>query len=231
MKRASARRLDNLITRLYDSSRLMKMHATVLNAVRRDYYAELFKVFGLVGAGASGFAALAGTLLFSGSVTYGAALGGVTVAGTALASFLAQKHLAQRADYYIEGPGLDDAFRRVHYLQLAEKDEFVSQLWDRVRPGLQTCLRTLGIRAAPSAKRSDMQQLDDIIDKEVPALRRAATKLTSLMPGKNASTNAVIARLTGEASKAAATAASLAAAAPAAAIAAPGPGAAPAALK
>ncbi len=37
VKAAPVRRLDNLITRLYDNARLLKMHAVVMEAVRKDY--------------------------------------------------------------------------------------------------------------------------------------------------------------------------------------------------
>ena len=37
VRHAPRRRLDNIITRLYDSTRLLAMHATVLEAVRKEY--------------------------------------------------------------------------------------------------------------------------------------------------------------------------------------------------
>ena len=37
VRHAPRRRLDNIITRLYDSARLLAMHATVLEAVRKEY--------------------------------------------------------------------------------------------------------------------------------------------------------------------------------------------------
>jgi hypothetical protein len=53
----------------------------------------------------------------------------------------------------------------------------VLQLWERVRPQLQTSLRTLGITGVPFARRADLAALDDIIDVQVPELRKAATKV------------------------------------------------------
>ncbi|RYG43876.1 hypothetical protein EON67_12395, partial [archaeon] len=60
VRRAPLRRIDNLITRLYDSARALRMHATVLGAVRRDYTAEMLKVYGAVAAAGGGIAAIAG---------------------------------------------------------------------------------------------------------------------------------------------------------------------------
>lgn len=92
-----------------------------------------------------------------------------------------------QVDYYLtDGHGIDEAFRKSHFIQLAERDEFVAQLFERVRPSLQTTLRTVGIRSAPSVRKSDLAALDQIIDQDAPSLRRAATKagtLTGTTPG------------------------------------------------
>jgi hypothetical protein len=170
------RRVDNMITRLYDSARLLRMHATVLAAVRKEYVTEAAKAWGMVATGALSAGGLAGTLVFMGAWQVGAPLAAVTLFGTAGGAWFTQRQLAARAEYYLDGPGLDEAFRRVYYLQLAERDEFVLQLWERVRPQLATALRTLGIRGAPAAKRSELAALDAIVEAEVPALRRKATK-------------------------------------------------------
>jgi hypothetical protein len=185
VKAAPLRRVDNLVTRLYDSARLLKMHAVVLNAVKKAYMGEAIKVYGLLGTGAAGFGTLAAALLASGMWSIGAPIAGATLAGTAAGAWYAQKYMAARTDYYIEGPGLDEAFRRAHYMQLAEKDEFIVQLWDRVRPKLQNCLRTLGFRSAPSARRADIQALDEVIDIQVPKMRSFATKTGALQFSSN----------------------------------------------
>jgi hypothetical protein len=39
------------------------------------------------------------------------------------AGWWARRSLGERREHYTEGAGLDDAFRRVHYLSLAERDE------------------------------------------------------------------------------------------------------------
>lgn len=83
--------------------------------------------------------------------------------------------------YLIEGPGLDEAFRRTHFLEIAARDEGVLQLWERARGPLRNALRTLGIRGVPTAKRSEISSLDRIISKDVPELRSAATKVNSML--------------------------------------------------
>ena len=178
--KAPLRRVDNMITRLYDSARLLRMHAAVMSAAKKDYMSDVAKYVGSLGLGASGLGGLAATLIYSGNLEVGAPVAALSLLLSGAAGWWVRRELAARADYYIDGPGLDNVFRRLHYLQLAEKDEFVAQLWERVRPQLQTALRTLGLRGVPFARRADLQALDDIVEKEVPALRLAATKAGAL---------------------------------------------------
>jgi hypothetical protein len=37
VKNAPLRRMDNMLTRLYDSARLLHMHAAVMEAIRKDF--------------------------------------------------------------------------------------------------------------------------------------------------------------------------------------------------
>lgn len=179
--RAPLRRVDNMITRLYDSARLLRMHAAVATAVKKEYAGEVAKHAGALGVGAVGLAGLAGSLLYGGNLEFGAPLAAVTLLGTAGGGWWVNRALAAKREHYLDGPGLDEAFRRVHFLQLAERDEFCAQLWERVRPQLASTLRTLGFAAVPMARRSDLQALDEVIEREVPALRQAASKAGALV--------------------------------------------------
>lgn len=178
--KAPLRRVDNLITRVYDSARLLRMHASVLSAVKKSFYGEVYRSFGAVAAGAGGLGAISGALLMSGAVEVGGPMAAASLLAAMGGSWLAQRHLAKRAEYYIEGPGLDEAFRRTHFLQLAERDEFVAQLWERTRGPLRTALRTVGIRSLPAPSRRELDSIDTILSERVPALRRAATKAGAL---------------------------------------------------
>lgn len=180
VRRAPLRRVDNLVTRLYDSARVLKMHAVVMAGVRKEYSMEVAKAVGSIATGALGFGGLAASLMWMGSFQVGAPLAALTVLGVGAGSAWSAKQLEKRADWYINGGGLDEVFRRAHYVQLAEQDEFVKQLWDRVRPQLQTAFRTMGIRGAPAVKRSELADLDRIIDVEVPELRKASSKARAL---------------------------------------------------
>jgi hypothetical protein len=88
--------------------------------------------------------------------------------------------MVAKTAFLLDGPGLDDAFRRTHFLQIASRDEGVQQLWERARGPLRNTLRMLGVRGVPAATRSELAALDRIISRDVPELRAAATKTTSL---------------------------------------------------
>ena len=68
----------------------------------------------------------------------------------------------------------DDATRATAAEAVAEQDEFVLALWWRVRPQLQTALRTLGLEQVPRLAKADVEALDAVLHVEVPALRRLA---------------------------------------------------------
>jgi hypothetical protein len=189
VRRAPLRRVDNLITRLDDSARLLRLHAVLLGAIRKDYVREATKAWGAVAAGSGSLAALAAGLLFSGSLETGIPLLLAAAGAGGGGAWYAGKHLAARAAHFTDGPGVEATFRRTFYLELADRDEFLTQLFARVRPHLQLTLRTLGIASVPSVKRGDIAALDKIIDGDTPELRRAATKagvLTGTTPGASA---------------------------------------------
>jgi hypothetical protein len=64
----------------------------------------------------------------------------------------------------------------VHYIQLAENDDFIVSLWERVKPQLQISLRTLKLSGLPGVKSSEFHELDRILEKDIPHFRRLASK-------------------------------------------------------
>lgn len=192
--RAPVRRADNLITRLHDNATLLRMHATVLSAVKKVYMSEAVKRYGLVGVGGASMLTLAGSLMSVGAFELGMPLAALTVMASAGAGWHTQRQMQRFASDLVEGPGLEEAFRRVYYLQLAEKNENVAQVWERVQPTLRNALKTLGIQGLGSVRRSDLQALDDILDTRVPRMRQRATKSTSLFDVAAAALGAVTGR-------------------------------------
>mmetsp|Transcript_5129 Transcript_5129/g.16526 ORF Transcript_5129/g.16526 Transcript_5129/m.16526 type:complete len:517 (-) Transcript_5129:48-1598(-) len=178
--RAPERRLDNMVTRLYDSARLLRMHARVADAVRREHTVAHAKKWGTSGAVMLLGQSLAALGFSMGApIDVAAMLGGITLAASAATYVLASRTVAQVQQRLMGEEGLTDVFRRVYFVELAERDEFVWSLWKRVLPQLQVALHTFGLHNLQSLKRSELQQLDDIVEKEVPTLRRKTAALLS----------------------------------------------------
>ncbi|EGZ11424.1 hypothetical protein PHYSODRAFT_304910 [Phytophthora sojae] len=173
VQRAPERRVDNLITNLYDSSRLLKMHAEIFEDLRARYASEKWRRSALVAATFVGGNALAASALASGVPIEAAA--GLSVA-SALASAGVVWHnstvMAQLERDLLHEDSLGELFRRRYGRQLAEGDEYVLSLWKRVLPSLQVAAHTLGFSKLPKLKSSEIAALDNIVSNEIPELRR-----------------------------------------------------------
>ncbi|KAG7383894.1 EH domain-containing protein 1 [Phytophthora boehmeriae] len=173
VQRAPERRVDNLITNLYDSSRLLKMHAEIFEDLRARYASEKWRRSALVAATFVGGNALAASALYSGVPIEAAA--GLSVA-TALASAGVIWHnstvLTQLERDLLHEDSLGELFRRRYGRQLAEGDEYVLSLWKRVLPTLQVAAHTLGFSKLPKLKSSEIAALENIVNNEIPELRR-----------------------------------------------------------
>ena len=131
-------------------------------------------------AGVIGLATLSTSLIVAGVTEVGVPLAVLSVLASGAGAWYANSQVEAKARSITDGAGLDEAFRRCHYLALSERNEVVSQLWERVRPQLQRSVRGLGFRGLASAKRYELSALDEIIDKRVPELRAAASKAGAL---------------------------------------------------
>lgn len=73
---------------------------------------------------------------------------------------------------------LSTSFQRTHARQVQDGDEFTASLWQRVRHALQTSLKA-GFDGTPSGlttvSSNEIQQLNDLLDKDIPELRRLAS--------------------------------------------------------
>lgn len=180
--RAPERRVDNLITNLYDSTRMLQMHATIFEDLRARYASEKWRRAALAGSALVGGNALAGAAFFSGAPVEVAA--GVSVAAVAAGAATAWHNatvLTQLERDLLHEDTLTELFRRRYGRQLAEGDEYVLSLWKRVLPSLQVAAHTLGFRNLPKLKATELAALDKIVETDIPALRRqSAPTQTSL---------------------------------------------------
>ncbi|KAG9412968.1 EH domain-containing protein 1 [Aphanomyces cochlioides] len=172
--RAPERRADNLITRVYDSSRMLEMHATVFESVRAKFSREKWSRFFVTTSALVGGNALAATAFVSGMPEVAAGASVVALAAASGISWFNRNHLAELEKELTSEDGLTTHFRRLYGRQLAERDEFVFSIWRRVLPSLQVALNTLGFSKLPKVKPSELNALQTIIQEDVPRLRRQA---------------------------------------------------------
>ena len=176
VRRAPERRMDNVITGLQDAVCQLKMHAVILQDIRQRwskfYWQCKWTELGVATTGSTLAAALA---------TYGASLGaevtgaviGVTVLLTGGLNWYHGSQIQEWERQAVSPEELGAAFQRTHSRAVQDGDEFVAVLWQRIRDHLSAVLqRGSSIADLENVSKADLQGLDDILNNEIPALRR-----------------------------------------------------------
>ena len=176
VRSAPERRMDNVITGLQDAVCQLKMHAVILQDIRQRwskfYWQCKWTEFGVVATGGTLTAALA---------TYGTSLGpeitgavlGVTVLLTGGLNWYHGSQIREWERHAVSPEELGAAFQRTHARSVQDGDEFVAALWQRIRDQLSAVLqRESSIGDMANVSKSDLQGLDDIMNNEIPMLRR-----------------------------------------------------------
>eukprot|EP00802_Teleaulax_amphioxeia_P008870 Tamp_08881.p1 GENE.Tamp_08881~~Tamp_08881.p1 ORF type:complete len:538 (+),score=72.42 Tamp_08881:2-1615(+) len=179
---AQERRVDNMISRLDDSTRVLQMYAWVCKAVRaqvsRVWWRVHLEAF-LFSASLAGLAG--GVYLARGPLAerFGERwqfmhlpfiLGGQTL-GLAYYAFSYPK-IAAKCTELAQEDNLMGLFQDKYRMQIAEGDEFLLSIWNRVMPRLQLAMRTVGIGAIGHPGRKDDDYMKRILNEDVPRLRR-----------------------------------------------------------
>jgi len=173
--RAPERRLDNMISQVYDAARLLEMHAVMVSELRKRHRAlttsHWVVTSGIFGTGAAMSSALA---FGAGLLEVGAGMGVASSVAAAVVHFVRGRHLSAQRDALSAEKSLDKIFREVHSVDLSEGDEFLISVWDRVRAPLRRAIDGYGIMGLSQASQSDLSGLDAII-KDVGRLRTMAS--------------------------------------------------------
>ena len=177
IRRAPERRVHNMITQLYDSTRLLLLHAELMEMVRTEYHTRKWRSHALTAAIALGGNTLSLAVIslvpevwaFSATVSVSSILGAVGM------HLWGQQELDKTAKSVQTNEGLDALFRKRYLREIVEGDDFVQAMWSgRVRTQLQAAIGTLGVAQLPRVSSRDIAKLEKILDSEVPALRRKA---------------------------------------------------------
>ena len=168
---APTRRMDNLITHLHVAVSQLRMHAVVLHDIRSRYTSKVWRHRG----SQLGLATL-GTVLTAAVMGTNDVLAGVLCASTILGTGgLVWYQATALAAWQQQHDILPAAFARTHAQALRDGDEAAAAVWAQIRAPLSSLLTQhetdwsrLGV-----SKANDLQQLEDILEKEIPELRRS----------------------------------------------------------
>jgi len=198
--KAPKRRVDNVITHLYDSVSVLKMHTRVCSDLRQRYnrhywdckYQEMGLTTGSVGLSAAvWYAGHAGTMASMTNATaaapFEAVLGSVVAASIlgigGLTWYNGVKLRAFEKDL-MSSAGLSASFQNCYRREIREADEYVASLWQRIKEPLQSSLEQMGglsrMPSTPSINYDrEVDKLERILEQDIPSLRRIVFPATT----------------------------------------------------
>lgn len=165
LRRAPARRMDNMITQVQTFAERLRMHALVIDEAAREvrmYRLVMWLSLILAVAGMSGIAVLSGVVLaIPMLVLAGAVIGG-----------LFELVLVPRARRKKVGR-LGETFEKIYDMELLVRERFedLRALWDQVHPRTREVAEKRGLNSFRKLAREDRERLDRLIEVEIPKLR------------------------------------------------------------
>ncbi len=173
IQRAPMRRVDNILTRLFDNARYLHAHARVLNEAAAMFRrARLPWLIAITGFALIGLAVAAwlwydvGPQAISAVLAFG--IGGPVIAAILYA--VSRVVLARRQTEIING--LTGIFERLHRDDYALGDEAdLSALWSRIKDRVRRSIENIGLKKMPRTRRRDLLSLEKIYQDFVPTLR------------------------------------------------------------
>jgi hypothetical protein len=172
IRRAPARRADNVLTQVRDHAERLRLHARVIDRASRDVgrfrlRAWLMLVLVALAAAFGGAVTLtAGVPPWVPVLFFGVA-GLLVYGGAFIVRMQVRGHAAQAAD------GLTAVFERLHAVELVQREraEDLRSRWAEVHPRTKAAIESLGLLSFPRLDRDDLDRLDRAIGKDVPELR------------------------------------------------------------
>ncbi|MCA8921645.1 MAG: dynamin family protein [Planctomycetes bacterium] len=179
VSRAPFRRVDNVISRLYQHARRMRVHVRVLDHRARERFWLLLR-YGVLG-GAVALLGVVGLYLvwsYASQDHFGSALLGVLAVILVGACAVTALFLWDRRR--LNALSLDQLFESTfaRELTLGDNAEDLRAVWASVRERVRRALET-GKRF-PRARRAEFKRLEKVITKSIPALRLKAAESTKV---------------------------------------------------
>ena len=171
IKRAPVRRLDNILTQASIYGRRLKMYVRIIHETRRNltrFRCRLHSLLVLIlvgGLGAGGYLGMEEQWV---PATV-AALAGI---GLAVGGYFGFRELIRRREEKLLDD-LDGIFERVYKrdLVVGHREEDLLLLWKDVKRSIIWTVKNLGLLSLPRLKRSELNRIDDCLEKQIPELR------------------------------------------------------------
>ncbi|MEO1275042.1 MAG: dynamin family protein [Pseudomonadota bacterium] len=167
LRRAPARRLDNMVTQVQTFAERLRLHAFVIDEAARElrvYRRTLWISLMLLFAGLSAAAVVTGLIL-----ALPLMIGVFLLVGVVFELFVlprARKSKVAR---------LGETFEKIYDLELLVRDrsEDLRMLWEQVHPRTREVAAKRGLNTFEKLKRQDRERLNKLIEVQIPALRSA----------------------------------------------------------
>mmetsp|Transcript_8475 Transcript_8475/g.20922 ORF Transcript_8475/g.20922 Transcript_8475/m.20922 type:complete len:520 (+) Transcript_8475:221-1780(+) len=177
--KAPKRRIDNVITNLYDSTSTLILYSRVWNDVLSRYNKE-WRNSRLREAGLTSFSGLAlgGANYLGLDAMIQGGVFGTSIVGIGGLIWYQQSYLKHTQEDLLSLESLSASFQRTHARHVQDGDEFIANIWQRVRGSLRAALSAAFENGASntSASSSELAKLQNILDSDIPRLRRLANE-------------------------------------------------------
>lgn len=172
IRRAPARRVDNMLTQVQQFAERLRLHTRVLDAAAqelrsfRDRTRLIVLVLFAIVAGAAGF------LFYSGGVSelMLALAGGAAAIG--IVGYLIARSLTRKREKQVLAR-LEEIARHLFARELLERDrsDDIKELWEVIADRTRRTAEELGLLSFPRLRPRELAKLDELIDKKIPKLR------------------------------------------------------------
>mmetsp|Transcript_2127 Transcript_2127/g.4509 ORF Transcript_2127/g.4509 Transcript_2127/m.4509 type:complete len:471 (+) Transcript_2127:59-1471(+) len=170
---APKRRVDNEISRLTDAVSLLQMHLRLVDELSKQYISAVFRSRLALGAtGSTAVGALAAAVLLGLPPQVTGAVAVAAVGGTGGLYWWQRVQLLQQSSQLATEPAMNKAFQKLYARRIAERDEFTNSLWTRVQDHLMLAVTSEDIAEVGKVGQSSLEDLDRILEVEIPNLRR-----------------------------------------------------------
>jgi hypothetical protein len=172
IRRAPARRADNVLTQLRDHAERLRLHVRVSDRAARERRRVRNRSWALLGLAALS-SVLAGAVTLAAETKIWIPLGFFGLAALIIygGAFVVRRLLKSEEGRILDS--LTPLFERAHAKELVTRDraDDLRARWQGVLPKTRAILETLGLASIPRVPSDMAQRLDQAIEREIPDLR------------------------------------------------------------